>query len=233
MIELELLGIAWATKCSLFLAGLPHFDVIIDHKSLIPILNNHRLDAIENIRLQRLRTKLMPYNSTATWLKGSDNTAADALSRASITPADHEDILEEDIAICTIALANLASENSNLRLDDLRRNAADDPGYQSLFSFVTNGFPEHKSDLPEVTRQYWQVRSGLTVDDGIVLCGSRLVIPPSMRRETLVMLHDGHQGIERTKQRARRIVHWPGIDNDIDNTVRLCADCQRELPSLP
>ena len=137
-----------------FLAGLPHFDVIIDHKPLIPILNNHRLDEIENICLQRLRTKLMPYNFTATWLKGSDNAAADTLSHAPVPPADHEDILEEDVAICTIALANLASENSNLRLDDLRRNAADDPGYQSLLSFVTNGFPEHKSDLPEVTRQY-------------------------------------------------------------------------------
>ena len=142
-------------------------------------------------------------------------------------------ILEEDVAICTIALANLASENSNLRLDDLCRNAADDPGYQSLLSFVTNEFPEHKSDLPEVTCQYWHVRSGLTVNDGIVLYGTRLVILPSMRRETLVMLHEGHQGIERTKQRARHIVYWPGIDNDIDNTVRSCADCQRELLSLP
>ena len=67
MIELELLSVAWAvTKCSLFLAGLPHFDVIIDHKPLLPILNNHRLNEIENIRLHCLRTKLMPYNFTAT-----------------------------------------------------------------------------------------------------------------------------------------------------------------------
>ena len=177
----------------------------------------------------------MPYNFTATWLKGSDNATADALIQAPASPADHEDILQEDIANCTIAPANLASENSNLRLDDLRRNAADDPGYQSLLSFVTNGFPEHKNDLrlPEVTCQYWHVRSVLTVDDGIVLNGTRLVIPPSMRQETLVMLHEGHQGIERTKQRALRIFYWPGIDNNIDNTVRSCADCQHELPSLP
>ena len=141
--------------------------------------------------------------------------------------------MEEDVAICTIALANLASENSNLRLYDLPRSAADDQAYQSLLSFVTNGFPEHKCDLPEVTRQYWRIRSGLTVDDGIVLYGTRLVIPPSMRRKTLVMLHEGHKGTERTKQRARGIVYWPGIDNDIDNTVRSCADCQRELLSFP
>ena len=66
VIELELLGVAWAvTKCSLFLTSCPQFDVIIDHKPLIPILSNHGLVEIEDIRLQRLRTKLMPYNFTA------------------------------------------------------------------------------------------------------------------------------------------------------------------------
>ena len=52
IIELELLAVAWAiTKCHLFLAGLPHFKVITDHHPLVPILNNHRLDEIENPRL--------------------------------------------------------------------------------------------------------------------------------------------------------------------------------------
>ena len=49
IIELELLGVAWAiSKCKLFLSGLRHFTVITDHHPLIPILNSHRLDEIEN-----------------------------------------------------------------------------------------------------------------------------------------------------------------------------------------
>ena len=49
IIELELLAVSWATiKCKLFLAGLPHFMIVTDHHPLIPILNNHRLDEIEN-----------------------------------------------------------------------------------------------------------------------------------------------------------------------------------------
>ena len=52
VIELELLAVSWAIlKCKLFLAGLPHFRVITDHHPLIPILNSHRLDVIENPRL--------------------------------------------------------------------------------------------------------------------------------------------------------------------------------------
>ena len=41
--------ISWAIiKCKMFSAGLQHFTIITDYHPLIPILNNHRLDEIEN-----------------------------------------------------------------------------------------------------------------------------------------------------------------------------------------
>ena len=65
VIELELLAVSWAiSKCHVFLAGLPHFTVITDHHPLVPILNNHQLDEIDNPRLQRLKAKMMGYNFT-------------------------------------------------------------------------------------------------------------------------------------------------------------------------
>ena len=71
----------------------------------------------------------------------------------------------------------------------------------------------------------------LSVDDGLIVYGPRLVIPQSLRRETLIRLHDGHQGINRTKRRARQTVFWPGIDKDVENTVRACINCRRCVPS--
>ena len=65
-IEKEMLGVTWAViKCHKFLAGLPHSDIITDHKPLLSILNNRRFDEIENSRLQRLRTTLMAYHFIA------------------------------------------------------------------------------------------------------------------------------------------------------------------------
>ena len=52
-----------------------------------------------------------------------------------------------------------------------------------------------------------------------------------MRREVLAQLHDSHQGMVRTKDRARLTVYWPGMDNDIDNTILSCKLCQNSLPS--
>lgn len=66
VIELEMLGVAWAvTKCRTFLVGMQDFQVMTDHNPLVPILNSHRLDEIENSRLQRLRTRMMPFNFNA------------------------------------------------------------------------------------------------------------------------------------------------------------------------
>ena len=49
VVGLEMLDVCWAiSKCKLFFSGLQHFTVITDHNPLIPILNNHHLDEIEN-----------------------------------------------------------------------------------------------------------------------------------------------------------------------------------------
>ena len=70
----------------------------MDHHPLIPILNNHRLDEIENPRLQCLKTRIMAYNFTAEWVKGTLNNALDVLSRNPVSdPLQHEMLAERDV----------------------------------------------------------------------------------------------------------------------------------------
>ncbi len=77
----------------------------------------------------------------------------------------------------------------------------------------------------------WNIRRHLALDDGLIVCGCCLLIPAKMRREILHQLHNSHQGSVRTKQRARLVVYWPGIDNDIDNIILSCKQCQDHLPA--
>ena len=79
----ELLAVAWVIKkCNVFLTGLQHFSVVMDHNSLIPIPNSRWLDKIENPRLQHLKSHLMAYNFTTWWVKGKGNSTPDALSHS-------------------------------------------------------------------------------------------------------------------------------------------------------
>ena len=235
-IELEMLAIAWAVKkCHLYLAG-QHFTIVTDHKPLLTILNSKRLDEIENTRLQRLRRFLMEYTFVASWCQGKFNAAADALSRSPVSAPESADELAEDslsLAVRQVVTRSLHAEQLNLRLSAVQQATNDDPDLQSLITYIINGFPESKAELPPTLQPYWTVRDSLTEDDGIILHGCRIVVPSSMRRQILRELHNSHQGIERTKARARQTVFWPLLNNDVENVVRGCRECQRELPSLP
>ena len=65
-----------------FLEGLSEFEIVTNHRPLVPILNRYCLNEIENPRLQRLRMKLLPYQFTATWCSGKQHCTPDALFRA-------------------------------------------------------------------------------------------------------------------------------------------------------
>ena len=79
----------------MFLMGLQNFQVITNHNPLIPTLNSHRLDEIDNIRLQQLKTKLMAFNLTAKLCKRDTNKAPDALSCYPVWEPQQEDDLAE------------------------------------------------------------------------------------------------------------------------------------------
>ena len=236
IIELELLAVAWAiTKCNIFLAGLPHFTVVTDHHPLISILNSHRLDEIQNPRLQRLKTKIMGYTFTAVWLKGALNYAPDALSRnPTADPQPEEALAETEIdqatATSSAEIRAIINRDEPIRLSELRSIADSDSEYQTLKFYINSGFPQHRKQLPSECRRYWNTRTQLSVEDDLILYGCRLLIPSPMRRQVLDQLHESHQGTVRTKERAR-LVYWPGMEVDIENTILSCKLCQDSLPS--
>ena len=50
-----------------------------------------------------------------------------------------------------------------------------------------------------------------------------------LRQKTLEQIHKGHQGIEKCMLKARESVFWPGISDDIQDTVEKCGICQASL----
>ena len=84
-------------------------------------------------------------------------------------------------------------------------------------------------------RQYWFVRQDLTVQQGLLLFQSRLVIPAELQEEILQRLHQGHQGMVKCRALARSCVWWPGLSKKIEEVVGTCATCEKErkLPPEP
>ena len=73
---------------------------------------------------------------------------------------------------------------------------------------------------------YWSYHDELGILDGLILNGTRIVVPSECRDEILTQLHEGHFGIDCTNLRARNSVYWPGINKGIENLVKACEICQ-------
>lgn len=56
-----------------------------------------------------------------------------------------------------------------------------------------------------------------------------MVIPKSMQKGILKLLHCNHSGVVKMKQLARRSVYWFNINADIESYVRYCDPCNRMM----
>ncbi len=242
MIELECLTASWAMdKCRQFIEGLPSFELVTDHKPLVPILNNYSLDKLDNPRLLRLRLKMQRYAFTARWVPGKANVDADALSRAPANKPKPADQLAEGPPSFSARVALISAiDGSDPKVVDpvlerVKAIASADAEMQLLREQIIAGFPSEKCNLQAALRPYWCVRDRLAIDDtdDMVVVGSRIVIPKPIRAAVLRDLLQMHQGATKLRQRPRLSVYWPNMDVDIANATRSCDECNQRLPSLP
>ena len=106
-----------------------------------------------------------------------------------------------------------------------------DPIITAVHRYRHQGWPH---TVPEELKPYRQRKDEITAEGNCLLWGSRVVIPTKLRERVLEELHDGHPGVVRMKQAAHGILWWPGIDKQIENTVKGCDACQqyRNAPAL-
>ena len=63
--------------------------------------------------------------------------------------------------------------------------------------------------------------------DGIIFYHDRIVIPAVERSLVLKDVHNGHQGESKCLRRAREVVWWPGMTNEIREMVQNCKVCEQ------
>ncbi|XP_064462121.1 uncharacterized protein K02A2.6-like [Ornithodoros turicata] len=68
---------------------------------------------------------------------------------------------------------------------------------------------------------------------GCILWGMRVLMPSKLRMRVLDEHHCGHPGIVRMKEIARSYTWWPRIDDELEQMVKRCDDCQEQRPQPP
>ena len=92
-----------------------------------------------------------------------------------------------------------------------------------VLGYVEGGWPAYLPADEVLLRPYFENRDKIVVVDDILVYGDRLVIPSVDRFDILKLIHQGHLGITKCRERARTAVWWPGMSSQIADMVRSCV----------
>lgn len=105
-------------------------------------------------------------------------------------------------------------------VQEIRRHTAADEILRMLKDTILEGWPDHKSQFSLQLTPYFNIRDELTVSGGVIFRGERLAIPKQMRAEIKRDLHVGHSVVEGTLRRARELVYWPRMNQEISEYIQ-------------
>ena len=220
-IEKEMLGITFACeRFHQFIFGAK-IQAETDHKPLISIFHKPLADC--PLRIQRLKLRVQRYDLEIMYTPGKFLVVADALSRA--TDPKASTVTSTSDVDLHVNMIIQSMPVSAAKLEEIRKATTQDTNMMALQKVILDGWPRYRKSCPANVVDYWNIRDMLSIEDGIVLKGSRIVIPVGMRTSLLQKLHEGHLGVEKTRRRARQALYWPGLNADISDMIGKCEAC--------
>ncbi|XP_064463517.1 uncharacterized protein K02A2.6-like [Ornithodoros turicata] len=198
-----------------------HFVIYTDHQPLLGILAaNKAIPALAAARIQRWALTLSAYSYALRYRKGQDMQAADALSRLPLASQKCDPPPE------CLAFFNV----SPITAKDIAEATKRDKIISRVADYTLNGWA---ASFDEQYRPFFARRDELSLEQGCVTWGTRVVVPEQLRPAVLSILHEEHPGINRMKMLARNFVWWPGLDSQVEEQVRKCRICQAVQASVP
>ncbi|XP_041369594.1 uncharacterized protein K02A2.6-like [Gigantopelta aegis] len=177
--------------------------------------------------------RLMWYSYEVIYTAGKNLTTADALSHAPVGSPQETDLLLESDATALVQSVIDGIPASQGRLVEIRTKQQQHWVCSQVARYCRDGWPAVKSKLHPDVCPFYMARDDLTVQDGLLLYRTRLVIPVELRKDILTRIHDGHQGIVKCRALAKCSVWWAGLSQKIQSLIENCAICEKERKARP
>ena len=116
--------------------------------------------------------------------------------------------------------SQLKARNDSLHRIRLATQA--DDNLAILKHIIQQGWPKTIKEVPQEIQKYWTFCEELTIEEGLILKGTQIVIPDKMREGILKQIHEGHLGLNKCQMRAKETVYWPGLNDQLENLILNC-----------
>ena len=219
--EREALAVVFGCEhFQLFLYGI-HFMIYSDHKPSVSIFENPNSNC--PARLERWRLRLQSYDLQIGYRPEHDNPS-DYMSRHPINCAhftkshdsENSEYYIQFIAESATPKAMTLQQIKNATQNDLTLQQAAHMIQQNLWHMLDTENFAHPTDVDlRELKLLRKVKDELTVshDKNLILRGTRIVVPKTLRADAIRLSHVGHQGIVKTKSLIRKKIWFPFIDS--------------------
>ena len=229
-IEREGLAIVFAAqKFRQYLLGR-RFTLLTDHQPLVTLFNeNHSVPQMASARIKRWALILSAYSYDIQYISSKKNLCADYLSRAPVTMQAEDFKQQRETEVLSVEIENMQQLPLSAKL--VATETMKDPCLTKVVQLTRDGWPN--SCTSDELTPYFVRRHEITMEQGCLIWGHRVVIPATLRPMLLLDLHSEHNGTVRMKGCARQYFWWPKLDNEIEKLTKQCRSCQEHAPMPP
>ena len=223
-IERELLAIVFAyQRFNMYILRRP-FTVESDHKPLEMIHQKSLTSAPQ--APEDVTSAAIAISVTVRYRPGKKMLLADALSRY---PSQASGGIKLYMRVNYIAF-------SKTGIAKLKETTREDPILSRVYQLTKQGWPHQSRHTPRMARAYWDFRDQLSMDEGLLLMGPRIVIP-SCLQEYLEKLYQGHLSAMKVQQNvSTSVLAWAGcrhhrLHKEVPGMYLLVPPSQRAITS--
>ncbi|PIK46177.1 hypothetical protein BSL78_16969 [Apostichopus japonicus] len=178
------------------------FELVTDHKPLQSLFNEAKSTPPQATSIiQRWALMLANYEYNLKFRHTSERGNADAFSRLPLKDNNTQVPMSADTILL---LENL--NQGPITTTEISNWTAKDPVLSRALNFERTGWPNECPSSSNDFKPYFQRRNELSVEDGCLLWGNRVIVPKQGRTQILNELHGSHPGIARMKSLARMLV---------------------------
>ena len=212
----------WSEEINQYLLGRK-FTILSDHRPLEHLLSEKNgTPSSASSRIKCWALILAAYDYKIQYKPGKDHVNADVLSRIPLLECPENIPPPGEMILLMDTL-----ENTPVNVQQVKKWTDNNPILSTVRTKVQQD-DRGPDDNPQM-QTYIKRMNKLSIQDGCVMWGDRVVIPLAGRERVLKILHNGHPGILRMKSIAHGVVWWPKLTQllrRLFKTVKL-ANCIR------
>ena len=209
-----------------------HVEAITDHLPLVPIYDVSNANKEYQPRVDRHRTKLSHFDYHVSYEPGTkgpcDYGSRHPPAVSNFTPTQIEDWsiennddiivnkIVEDLGPCAIPLSMLQEETMK---DVILQQVKEDLQTKT----------KCRTDL----RSFKGIFNELSFVNGLLLRGSKIVIPQLLQSNVIGLAHECHLGAEKTISLIRETMWFPKLHESVQEYVKTCRGCQAANNTTP